>query len=76
MEFKTATDRIAALNISQDVLAQALGVTQSTVARARLDQDNPNARPAPAGWAAVVATLLRARAAELVRLADELERRR
>lgn len=77
MEFKEATDRLAELNIMQEDVAEALGVTQSTVAKARMDaESSPHTRPAPAGWQAAVAKLARARAAELAKLADQLERGR
>jgi hypothetical protein len=78
MDYKTATDRLAESVPLRD-LAGALGVSHNTVVRARMD--GPNARPAPAGWQAAVVALarkwandLRARAARLDELADELSR--
>jgi len=73
MDFKRATDAIAGC-CSADEVAAALGVSTNTIRRARMDPDNRNARPAPAGWQQAVARLARQRAKELTRLAEALER--
>lgn len=76
MTFRAATDRATEVCITLADIASACGVSLSTVDRARLDPEtSPNARPAPAGWQVAVAKLARKRAAELVRLAEQVERR-
>jgi hypothetical protein len=54
-------------------MAKALGVARNSVARARLSPKSKNVRPSPAGWEKAIAKLALERAAELVRLAKELE---
>jgi hypothetical protein len=73
VDFKAATDRATAACITLNDIADAMGVAQNTVARARMDPDGENARPAPAGWERALARLARKRMEELARLAVALE---
>lgn len=50
MDFKAFTDQLLAASISTQDIAEALGVQQNTVLRARMDPANPNSRNAPSGW--------------------------
>lgn len=52
--------------------AQALGVSENTVFRARMDPSMPNARPAPSGWQRPLADLAERRAREFADLAARL----
>jgi hypothetical protein len=74
MDFTAATDRLTACPSHNDVAREA-GVSVQTIRQARLAPDHPNNRPPPGNWEPVVAKLARARAAELVELAEELEER-
>ena len=73
MQFKSATDRATGSCITLQDIAAATGVTESTIQRARMDPENPNARNAPSGWEKALAKLARARSGELLELAVELE---
>ena len=70
MTFKEFTDRLLASNVSTADMAEALGVTQSTVLRARMDQSNRNARNAPPDWEPKLRELARQRSLELADLAE------
>jgi hypothetical protein len=71
MDFKTATDRVAGC-ISHAEIAEAAGVSVQTIRQARLDPSAPGHRPPPANWQVVLGNLVRGRAAELVRFAEEI----
>jgi hypothetical protein len=71
MTFRDATDRVLGL-ITLDEIAKALGVSRQLVAQARLE--TVNRRNPPEGWARTLRQLARARAAELRAQAAELER--
>jgi DNA-binding phage protein len=73
MDFKTATDRIAAY-VSHTEIAEAAGVSVQSIRQARLDSSNPNYRSPPAGWDKVLLRLARERSKHLKALIDELER--
>ena len=74
VDFKTASDRATGACITLDNIADASGVSDSLIRRARLDPKGPSFRRPPPGWEKAVAKLARERAGELVRLAKELER--
>ena len=74
VDFNEATDRLAACP-THDEVADAAGWTSvQTVRQARLDPSSTGYRRPPGGWEPVIARLARQRAAELVKLAAELER--
>lgn len=72
MDFKEATDQLTAC-VRLVQLADELGVAENSVARARMDPASPNSRTPPPDWESAIAKLARARAAELLELAEELE---
>ncbi len=72
MTFKNATDRLTECVRLADV-AEELDVAENSIARARMDATSPNSRNPPPGWQAAIAKLARARAAELLELAEELD---
>lgn len=73
MNFTTATDRATRLSITLADIAEACGVSPATIHRARMDPENPNARPAPPSWRSCIAQLCRSRANELLKLAERIE---
>lgn len=73
MDFTTATDRATGACITLADVADAMGIAAQSVRRSRVDPSKPSYRPPPSGWEAAVATLARARAADLLALADDLE---
>lgn len=73
MDFKTSTDRAKSLCITLADIAQACGVSDNTIRRARMNQEGGNYRSPPPGWEEVLANLARGRASELLQLADQLE---
>ena len=73
MDFKTASDRATAPCITLADIAQACEVSDNTIRRARLKQGGDSYRSPPKGWEQVVAKLARARALDLLQLADQLE---
>jgi transposase len=73
LDFLQATDFLMNCRNLKDV-ARETGVSYQTVRQARLAAGHPNRRPAPNGWMTAVSRLARERAAELERLADEIER--
>jgi hypothetical protein len=75
MDFKTATDRLAAAKITADDIAEAFGVVRNTIARARLDPTSSAFRSPPENWEPVLARLIRERIQELTELAAELDHR-
>ena len=72
MDFTEATDLLTACPSHADVAREA-SVSVQTVRQARLAPDHANNRPPPSGWQSAIAKLARSRAAELVKLAEELE---
>ena len=74
MDFKEATDRAIGTCITLADVAAAAGVSHHAVRRARVAIDKTTYRTPPDGWEPAIAKLARERAAELVKLAEELER--
>ena len=72
MNFTNAIDRLVACP-TQGTISDALGIDVQRIRQARLNQEHPNRRPAPEGWGKAIAKLACERAAELVKLAEELE---
>ena len=73
MSFRVATDRAGEF-VTHQQLADELGASVQSVRAARLDPDSPNFRRPPPSWEQALARLARKRAAELEKLADQLER--
>ena len=73
MDFKGATDRLTDLCATLDDVAAAVGRAPSSIRKARLLPDSPGHRSPPPGWQSAIAKLAREHAAELVKLAEELE---
>lgn len=73
MTFKEATDQLIAHGVTLAEIAEAFDVATNTIARARMDPDSPNARPAPPNWREVLAPFARARTEGLAGLAANLE---
>lgn len=73
MDFRKATDALTTCPTMAQ-LADAMGVAENTIARARMDPASRNARTAPPGWQKAVAKLARKRARDLEKLAEDLER--
>jgi hypothetical protein len=71
MDFKEATD-ILTRRITADEIAEAAGVSISSIARARLDPSSSAYRSPPDKWQPVLARLARERIRELSVLADSL----
>lgn len=72
MDFKEATD-ILTRRITADEIAEAAGVSISSIARARLDPSSSAYRSPPENWRPVLARLARERITELIEYADSLE---
>ena len=73
MNFREATGALTACHTMGEI-AEAIGVAKNTVLRARMVATSPNARAAPPRWEKAVVKLARKRAADLVKLAVQLER--
>lgn len=71
MDFKKATD-ILTRRITADEIAEAAGVSISSIARARLDPSSSAYRSPPENWKPVLARLARQRIAELSRFVQDL----
>lgn len=71
MDFKDATDRLSA-TVTQEDIATAAGVSVSTIRQARMAPGSEGYRSPPPGWEAAVAKLARARAAQLLKLSEDL----
>jgi hypothetical protein len=71
VDFKTATD-ILTKRITADEIAEASGVSISTIARARLASTSSANRAPPPGWREAVRQLAEERSRELRVLADAL----
>ena len=74
MDFRDASDRATGACITLADIAEAAGTAPQTLRRARMDPTSTGYRPPPSGWESVLAKLARERAAELVKLAEELEK--
>ena len=74
MDFKEATD-ILTRRITADEIAEAAGVSISSIARARLEPSSSAYRSPPENWQAVLARLARERIQELNAFAEQVERR-
>ncbi|HEY0014867.1 MAG TPA: hypothetical protein VGC13_01060 [Longimicrobium sp.] len=74
MDFKEATD-ILTRRITADEIAEAAGVSISSIARARLDPSSSAYRSPPENWRPVLARLARERIEELMLFLGNLERR-
>lgn len=72
MDFKEATD-ILTRRITADEIAEAAGVSISSIARARLDPASSAYRTPPENWRPALARLARERISTLSTLADHLE---
>jgi hypothetical protein len=73
MDFKEATD-ILTRRITADEIAEAAGVSISSIARARLDLSSSAYRSPPENWQPVLACLARARITELSAFLENMER--
>ena len=73
MDFKEISDRATSTCITLADIGDATGVEGHSIRRARLDPATRSYRPPPPGWEKAIARLARARAGELVKLAEELE---
>jgi hypothetical protein len=73
VHFITATNRLTAGPTLADV-ARELDIRPQTLRQARLDPESGSYRRPPEGWQNAVARVARRHAAELVRLAEQLER--
>ena len=72
MDFKEATD-ILTRRITADEIAEAAGVSISSIARARLDPSSSAYRSPPDNWRPVLARLARARIEYLAEFVQQLE---
>jgi hypothetical protein len=75
VDFKTATD-ILSRRITADEIADAAGVSISSIARARLDPASSAYRSPPEDWETVLFRLALARSEDLKELAELLERQK
>lgn len=71
MNFKEATD-ILTRRITADEIAEAAGVSISSIARARLDPTSSAYRTPPDNWQPVLAQLARERIEELVAFVNQI----
>jgi hypothetical protein len=72
MDFKEATDILTG-RITAAEIAEAAGVSISSIARARLDPSSSAYRSPPENWRPVLARLARERIRQLTEFADEME---
>jgi hypothetical protein len=73
MDFRTVVDRLRERPTREDI-ADALGASFYSVAQALLPETSSGRRAPPGGWKSKLAKLARKRAAELVKLAEQLEK--
>lgn len=73
MDFTEATDRLTK-GVSLADLARELDASYGLIRQARMNTASPSYRRPPEGWKAAVARLAEARAIELLKLKQELER--
>lgn len=69
--FREATDM---LSMTGPELAELFGVSAQTIRQCRMDPNSRGYRTPPTGWEKELAKVAKARAAEITRLARELER--
>jgi hypothetical protein len=72
MDFKEATD-ILTRRVTADEIAEAAGVSISSIARARLDPSSSAYRSPPSGWEHAIRRLALERCQELAELRNALE---
>lgn len=72
MDFKEATD-ILTRRITADEIAEAAGVSISSIARARLDPSSSAYRSPPENWQPVLAKMARERIKVLATFVENLE---
>ncbi len=72
MDFKTASDRVTGACVTLDDIADAAGVSDSLIRRARLDPKGSSFRRPPDGWKKAIIKLANLRVMELINLAQEL----
>lgn len=72
MDFKEATD-ILTRRITADEIAEAAGVSISSIARARLDPSSSAYRSPPENWQPVLVRLARERVQELSTFIEQLD---
>jgi len=72
MTFEEASEQLKRCPTDED-LAGELGVGVQSIRQARLDETSPSYRSPPGSWPAGIARLARARAAQLLELAEHLE---
>lgn len=73
MSFVETTDRLMANSVGLREIADALGVSYSTVRATRLPAESSSHRNPPVGWEKAMAKLARERGGELLKVAEELE---
>jgi hypothetical protein len=73
LDFRDAAQQLGAQITTSD-MAAALDAAPDSIRQARLVEGAPGYRRPPEGWQRVLAKLARRRAAELVKLAEQLER--
>jgi hypothetical protein len=73
MDFKEATD-ILTRRITADEIAEAAGVSISSIARARLDPSSSAYRSPPERWQRALTNLAEQRIDELARFVQEMTR--
>lgn len=73
MDFREATGKLTEAGYTLAEIAAEIGVSENTVARARMDPNSDNHRPPPPGWREAVLRLSRRRAGQLRDVADRLE---
>lgn len=72
MDFIEATDRLSPC-VTQEAIAEEAGVSRDSIKRARFPKGSEHHRSPPVEWRRILAKLARARAADLVEVADELD---
>lgn len=73
MDFVEAMERLKRA-VTDDEIAEAIGVSTNTIRRTRADPATRNYRPPPAGWGHVLARLAGERAEDLLDLQRALEK--
>ena len=73
MTFTEATDRLTDCPTHEEIADAAGWTSVQTVRQARLDPASTSFRRPPDGWESAIAKLARERAAELLKLAEELD---
>lgn len=73
MTFTSVTSRLSKLGMTQQDIADSLGVSRAMVKAGRLKPTSPNYRKPLEGWKPKLVKAARARGGELMKLAEELE---